>query len=103
MFTANELGQLSYLARVEVIDRNSNADAPEPRYDLGCLFDRLGTMIVGRNPYDAAGPSCANNGCTSLSQRCCDATPRTTSRSRDNGNTASQSVAIWRPPRRMGS
>src|SRR5207253_7731560 len=91
------VGEVFHLVGIEMVDDGRDAGAAELGDEVGSLFDRLVTVVVGPQRLCPAAATCANDGRAGFAQSSGDATPGTARSSRNDGDAPAQCVSIRRP------
>src|SRR5882724_11909661 len=66
VLVADLFGQSLHVLRVEMVDRNSDANTAKARDQFSGLFDRFGAVVLGA--MRACAPASADDGRTSFAQ-----------------------------------
>ncbi len=91
------LRQGFHLVGLQMVDRDGDTCATEVSHELGRLFDRLGTVVVGLDSSGSTGATCADDRCASFAQRSSDSPPGTSGCACDDGHAAAQCISRRRP------
>lgn len=94
MVAADPFGQCPDLSGVEMVDGDSDARAAQSCDEVGGLLDRLGPLVVGRDPLGAAGAPRAGDGRAGFTQGGGDSASGSSGGSRDDGHAAAQRLSV---------
>ena len=89
------VGEGAHLSGIEMVHGHRDADAPEPRDEVGRLLDGLRAVVLG--PVCPRAAPRADDGSAGLAQRGGDAPPGAARRARNDGQAAAQRLSIGRP------